>query len=812
MRRYLVAAVAVGLFVTGCGNSTVPVGVGGGGGGGNGPGSGKYDVTITRTALGIPHIKASDYASMGYGYGYAFAEDNLCVLQEDLVTIRGERARYFGRDGSYTIVPNGVTANNVDSDFFWRFAADETRLAPTRANTLPEFQQVTAGFVDGYNRYIRELKAGDHPGRHAACAGAEWLFEISDDDMYRRYLRLALIASSSVFINEVANAAPPPTAGKSAAAAAEQDLGALQADPGPLRYFTELQGRRFGSNMYALGADATQDGSSMLFGNPHFPWTGPERLYIAHATIPGELDIMGSSLYGVPAVLIGFNDHFAWSHTVSTAYRFNFYELTLNPLNPLQYIYDDELRDIEQVPITIQVKESDGSLVDESRTLYRSHFGPMLVLEASGVPVLGWTPLKAYTLRDANAENDRLINQFARWNQASSLDEFIQLHRDILGIPWVNTIATGPGGPAYYGDISVVPNVPDSKVMVCQAIPLHAALQTLVPGLPVLDGSRSDCEWDTDADAPAPGIFGPGNLPTLQRSDWVGNFNDSYWLTNPAEPITGYDRIIGDEETERSLRTRLGIRQIQQRLDGSDGLPGTGFTLPLLQQVVLSSRIHSAELGLQTVLDEPCADAGGDTLGACAALAGWDGRANLDSRGAHVWREFWDRLSGNRDGRGGDYWLTPFSADDPVNTPRDLDGSSTAVRDALDAGATAVAASGFAFDAPMSAIQRPLAIAPDIPIFGGQFFEGAFTIADSARLSADGYQVEYGNSYIHTVTWDAGGRVRAEGFVTYSQSTDPANPHFADFTREYSAKRWHRFPFTPEQIAAQRVREYRLTE
>jgi acyl-homoserine-lactone acylase len=217
-------------------------------------------------------------------------------------------------------------------------------------------------------------------------------------------------------------------------------------------------------------------------------------------------------------------------------------------------------------------------------------------------------------------------------------------------------------------------------------------------------------------------------------------------------------------------------------------------------------------MGLQTVLDEPCADAGGDTLGACAALAGWDGRANLDSRGAHVWREFWDRLSGNRDGRGGDYWLTPFSADDPVNTPRDLDGSSTAVRDALDAGATAVAASGFAFDAPMSAIQRPLAIAPDIPIFGGQFFEGAFTIADSARLSADGYQVEYGNSYIHTVTWDAGGRVRAEGFVTYSQSTDPANPHFADFTREYSAKRWHRFPFTPEQIAAQRVREYRLTE
>jgi acyl-homoserine-lactone acylase len=814
MRRFTVAAVVASFAVAACGDSSAPTDNGGGGGGG-GPG-GKYDVTVTRTTLGIPHIRANDYASMGYGYGYAFAEDNLCVLQEDLVTIRGERARYFGRDGSYTVIPSGVTANNVDSDFFWRFAADEERLAPTRANTLPEFQQVTAGFVDGYNRYIRELKAGEHPGRHAACAGAEWLFEIDTDDMYRRYLRLAIIASSTVLMNEIANARPLLALGKSGAPVAEPTLeqkrAALQADPGPFRYFTEIQGQRFGSNMYALGADATQDGSSMLFGNPHFPWTGPERLYIAHATIPGELDIMGSSLYGVPAILIGFNDHFAWSHTVSTAYRFGLYELTLNPLNPLQYIYNGQIRDIEQVPITIQVKESDGALSEESRTLYRSHFGPMLVLEASGIPILGWTPLKAYTLRDANAENDRLINQFARWNQAQSLDEFIALHGEILGVPWVNTVATGPGAPAYYGDVTVVPNVPDSKVTLCQALPIHQVVQLLVPGLPVLDGSRAACEWDTDPDAPVPGIFGRGNLPTLVRNDWVGNFNDSYWLTNPAEPITGFARIIGDEDTERSLRTRLGIRQIQQRLDGSDGLPGTKFTLPLLQEVTLSSRIHSAELAQQTVLDEVCPDQSGDGVTACAALAGWDGRANLDSTGAHVWREFWAELSGNRTGAGGNYWNTPFSADDPVNTPRDLDGGSTAVADAFAAGVAAVAASGFAFDAPLGEIQRPLAIESDIPIFGGQFYEGAFTIADSARLSDRGFEVEYGNSYIHTVTWDPSGRVRAEGFVTYSQSTDPANPHFADFTREYSAKRWHRFPFTPDEIAAQRIREYRLTE
>ncbi|MFP5356870.1 MAG: penicillin acylase family protein [Gammaproteobacteria bacterium] len=52
----------------------------------------------------------------------------------------------------------------------------------------------------------------------------------------------------------------------------------------------------------------------------------------------------------------------------------------------------------------------------------------------------------------------------------------------------------------------------------------------------------------------------------------------------------------------------------------------------------------------------------------------------------------------------------------------------------------------------------------------------------------------------------------ADGFVTYSQSTDPASPHFNDFTRDYSDKAWHRFPFTPAQVQAAKVSELRLRE
>src|SRR3546814_15610884 len=84
-------------------------------------------------------IKADDFGGIGYGYGYAFAEDNLCVLLEDLVTIRGERAKYMGRDGSYTIVPSSNTADNVTSDYF---RSEESRVgkecvSPCRSRWAP---------------------------------------------------------------------------------------------------------------------------------------------------------------------------------------------------------------------------------------------------------------------------------------------------------------------------------------------------------------------------------------------------------------------------------------------------------------------------------------------------------------------------------------------------------------------------------------------------------------------------------------------------------------------------------------------------
>ncbi|WP_288108432.1 penicillin acylase family protein [Limnobacter sp.] len=833
-------------------------------------GNSLYKVSITRTQYGVPHIKAADFGSLGYGQGYAFAQDNLCVFLNDLITIRGERSRYFGSTGTYTIEPNGSTADNLTSDFLWKSLFAYSEKGPdgvmrnawerTRDKTIPDYQQVVKGYVAGVNRYIAELKAGQHTYKqpdgstvvaNSACANSDWLQPISEADLYRRFVRLAVLASSSVFVNEIGNAQPPAglpvTASrlKPSSVKPAQMVALLKAKPNPL---TEMQEKdRFGSNMYAFGKDATTDGQSIVYGNPHFPWRGTERLYLSHATLINQgqkkLDIMGVGLYGVPAVLIGFNENVAWSHTVSTAYRFTFYQLQLNPLNPTQYMYDGKMRDMTAMPLEVQVKQADGSLTTVKRTLYRSHFGPMLVLKASGVPVLGWNNATAFTLRDANLENDRLINQFAQWNMAKSLDDFIQLQKTVLGVPWVNTVASGPGQPVYYGDVTVVPNVTDQKVAQCKSEPFNTVVGQLSPGLPVLDGSKSSCEWGTDTDAPAPGIFGASHLPTLIRTDFVHNCNDSYWLTNPAQPLTGYSRIIGDENTQRSLRTRLCILQAQRRLAGTDGLPGNKMDQKTLEKIVLGSELYSATLAKTTVLNTICQSPMLLTSGlkpvqtaqACAALAAWDGRANLDSKGAHLWQEFWLRAIQNPGISAGgqsvrspvalppinlsvanplpvslptNFWVNGFASNDPVNTPNGLNVANpltlTAFADAIDA----VQASGFAMDEPLgniqhSGVQKDL----NIPIFGGSGAAGAFTVVknEPTFLDKTGYHVVYGNSYIQAVTWGADGEPKADALLTYSESTDPGNPHFADYTRAYSAKNWLTLPFTPAQIEASKI-------
>ena len=50
------------------------------------------EAKIARTKYGVPHITASSVQSMAAGYAYAFAEDNICTIANEYVTVAAERS------------------------------------------------------------------------------------------------------------------------------------------------------------------------------------------------------------------------------------------------------------------------------------------------------------------------------------------------------------------------------------------------------------------------------------------------------------------------------------------------------------------------------------------------------------------------------------------------------------------------------------------------------------------------------------------------------------------------------------------------
>jgi len=134
----------------------------------------RIQVEVSRTAHGVPHVRAENFRSLAYGLAHAYAQDNLCMFADSVVTVRGERALFFGgqarprqRAGDeYGGGSNFMDLNNEESDFFFKGYLDIEQLRANYAAGPAEPRELLEGFVEGYNRYIKD-NAGKLP---AACA------------------------------------------------------------------------------------------------------------------------------------------------------------------------------------------------------------------------------------------------------------------------------------------------------------------------------------------------------------------------------------------------------------------------------------------------------------------------------------------------------------------------------------------------------------------------------------------------------------------------------------------------------------------
>jgi acyl-homoserine-lactone acylase len=756
-----------------------------------------YKAKIRETSYGIPHSKASDFGSGGYGIGYAFAEQNICTFANNNVTTEARRSKYFGPEGE-TPASAAASVDNLDSDFFWQSVIDSRRIehllnAKGVQSPSKQAQDAIRGYAAGYNAYLKKVGVNHIPDDR--CRGEDWVRPIKAIDVWRRIYQADLLASAQNFFPDFVAAKPPSGDEMSAPEVPpEQAAEALRGTEFDVNK-TEAETARMGSNALGVGADDSRNGNGLVLANPHFPWRGIDRFWEFQLTIPGKMNVIGSSLMGFPAVNIGHNKHVAWSHTVSTAQRFTLFELELDPSDPTRYMYDGE--SVPMTSRTVKVPVAGGG--KESTKLWYSQFGRVLARPSSGLP---WSDTTVYALGDAN-DQIRAADTWLHMDQAKSAKDLVRAQSKYQGDPWVNTIGADDKSRAFYADNSVVPNVSEEKIDTCIKPGLSTVVHS-VTGLIPLDGSTSACGWDNDPDAAVKGIFGPSNLPIQFRDDYVLNANDSYWQTNASDPLTGFSPIIGCEDCQQGMRTRLGHEMVAERMDASDGLDAQPkFTLGNLQRMWLGDRSLDAELEADALAqicdDNPtiATSAGNvDVTEACPILAAYNKTGLLDSPGGWLFNIWWFKSGG------GTFWDVPFDAEHPLTTPNTLNETNPETIEALGEAVQELRDRGIPLDASYGDVQySPGRNGKRIPIHGcatGCWQAIYSSVSDSDPDFPYG-QVSDGSSTVQMTEFAKHGP-KAKWLLTYSQSEDPGSKHHSDQTEQFSKSKFIPMLYTNKEI------------
>jgi len=799
--------------------------------------NGALKANIRRTQYGVPHITADNLESLGFGNGYAQAQDNLCVIADGFIKANSERSMYFGPHASIdfaTGLPTSEDNGNLISDFAYK-ALKIRQLAESQ---YPQFsynsRALMEGFSAGYNQYLADVDAGTQTGE-PFCAGQPWVKPISGVDVANYIFSIALLPGAANFLDLIFYANPgdgqeylPRIVGPAPSTAQTvfvRDMNNTLIARASKMTTPETNPRNLGSNGWGLGKDKTENGKGMVLGNPHFPHTGNLRFWQSHLTIPGQMDVMGGSLVGMPGLVnIGFNKDVAWTHTFSTAEHFVMYNLELVSGDRLQYLYDGSKLPITKETVSVLVNAGPAGMLVAEKDIYTTAKGPMVEAPPALAP-FGWDDGQAFFIQDANMANKDPLDHWLAMNRATNQDEFQQAFKNYDGVIFNNTMYADKEGNAFYIDDSTVPGFSDLVVDIIKTTPAIQAARAQA-GFTILPGNTSVFSYDS----PMP----YERAPKLERTDFVQNSNNSFWSTNLAAPLENFSPLYGPERGQLSLRTRMGLTLMDDAA-GDDGK----FTIEELETALLSNRAYLAELVLPDLISQ-CEQQGAtpvivsatlskDVSASCAALKAWNGKQDNDSKGGALLREFAHQFDQQT-------MLTEvFDYMSAATTPNKLNTDGSALV-ALAHGALNLEAAGFAVDVALGDVQFVEKSLPDgsasgvkLPWPGSHNAEGGFNVFSTSLsgddtlipqhqyspvmdvvsgqpaasgLTAEGYQVRYGSSWMMTVSFTDDGP-KAKGILTYSESSNVLSPSFSDQSELYSsAKQLRPLLFTEAEIQA----------
>ncbi|SMX35086.1 penicillin acylase family protein [Actibacterium lipolyticum] len=362
-------------------------------------------VEIVRDNANIPHISGETDEDIFFGLGFAHAQDRLWQMTMLRRTAQGRLSELFGQ-------------KTVKTDELLRRYDLYTLAVKSVAAQDEKTTAALDAYARGVNAWIGEVNRG------ARGRGAPEFFMFSNEIAFWQpadsiaigkllSLQLSGGLAQEVLRARVSLALPdervkdilPDVPGPGIAAlpdyaalvpGTQRSLAALDWSQPALSPFTtpELAGA---SNIWAAAPSRSAAGGTLLANDPHLGLGAPVIWFLASLELSTG-GVIGATLPGTPAVLLGRSGKLGWGVTSSYLDDLDVYIEKQNPENPEQYLTPDGYKDFETRRSIIRVKDSAPITItlrwtDNGPVLPGGHYDLRSITPVGHVASVAWTAL-----------------------------------------------------------------------------------------------------------------------------------------------------------------------------------------------------------------------------------------------------------------------------------------------------------------------------------------------------------------------------------------------------------------------------------
>ncbi len=436
-------------------------------------------VEVYRDAYGVPHIYAQNESDLFFAQGYVHAQDRFWQME-------------FWRHQSQGRLSEMLGEQTLGIDKFLRNVgfnrAAQNHLSYYQQNE-PHFIALLEDYSRGVNAYIEENRgalaanitilglvkgkweiepwtpldtvawgvamawdlkgSGNMESEQERAVLVQMLGEQLTSELLPFYpfdKRPAIVTSdemASLPMNQTA-AAQADLVSEEALQLDYQQLAASFIGEIPANGLSFGTGTTVGSNSWVVSGDYSETGEPLLANDPHLSEQMPSIWYEIGLHAPGW-NVTGFSFAGAPGVVIGHNDRIAWGFTnVGPDVQDLFIE-KLNPDNPLQYLFEDEWRDIETIEEVIKVNGGE----DVTLQVHLTHHGPILNSVDERID-------EVLSLRWTVFEHSRTMGAILMLDQAQNYQDFKEAGRN-FDVPTQNLLYADVDGNIAYQTPGLIP-------------------------------------------------------------------------------------------------------------------------------------------------------------------------------------------------------------------------------------------------------------------------------------------------------------------------------------------------------------------